>query len=80
MNFKGTKKFKLSEYNELIDLSDYEMNTHQAIMTKCKECSGFSSHEAVLCNCKTCALHKIYQHYVRNSKLKINKDNKESKF
>ena len=74
MKFNGSKKFKLSDYNELVDLSDYEMSTKQAIMAKCKECSGFSSKEAILCNAKDCALHKIYQHYVRNSKTKIKKD------
>lgn len=74
MKFNGSKKFKLSDYNELVDLTDYEMSTKQAIMAKCKECSGFSSKEAILCNAKDCALHKIYQYYVRNSKTKIKKD------
>ena len=27
MKIKGSKKFKLSDYNELVDLSDYEMST-----------------------------------------------------
>ena len=78
MKFNGSKKFNLGDYNELVDFSDYEMSTKQAIMAKCKEWCGFSSHEAILCNAKDCALHKIYQHYVRNSKTKIKKDNIES--
>lgn len=46
------KKFLISEYNDLKDLSDYKMTPKQAIIAKCKECCGFSMHEAILCNAK----------------------------
>ena len=78
MKFNGSKKFKLSDYNELVDLSDYEMTIKQAVMAKCKECCGFSSKEAILCNAKDCALHKLYQRYVRKSVTKIKKDTNNS--
>lgn len=78
MKIKGNKKFNLRDYNELIDLSDYEMTIKQAVMAKCKECCGFSSKEAILCNAKDCALHKLYQRYVRKSVTKIKKDTNNS--
>lgn len=36
MKIKGSKKFNLRDYNELVDLSDYEMTIKQAVMAKCK--------------------------------------------
>ena len=78
MKIKGSKKFNLRDYNELVDLSDYKMSIRQIIMAKCKECCGFSSKEAILCNAKDCALHKLYQRYVRNSVTKIKKDTNDS--
>ena len=74
MKIKGSKKFNLRDYNELVDLSDYEMTIKQAVMAKCKECCGFSSKEAILKKKKNCALHKLYQRYVRKSITKIKKD------
>ena len=78
MKLEGSKKFNLSDYNELVDLSDYKMSIRQIIMAKCKECCGFSSHEAVLCKAKDCALYRPYQFYVKNSKVKQRKDSQEA--
>ena len=62
------KKFLLSEYDELKDLSDYQMCQKQAIMAKCKECCGFSMHEALLCDKVDCALHSLFCRYTKNSR------------
>ena len=67
MKMNGSKKFNLTDYTELVDLSDYEMTTRQAIMAKCKECCGFSTYEAMRCNCKTCALHRFFVRYTKKS-------------
>ena len=78
------KKFLISEYNDLKDLSDYEMTPKQAIIAKCKECCGFSMHEAILCNAKNCALHNLFVRYTKNSrtrkKMQANANNQETDF
>lgn len=61
------KKFYLSDYNDLVDLSEYVMTPRQAILAKCKECCGFSSMEAHRCNIKTCALHNLLVRFTKKS-------------
>ena len=61
------KKFYLSDYNELEDMSEYVMTPRQAILAKCKECCGFSSMEAHRCNIKTCALHNLLVRFTKKS-------------
>lgn len=62
------KKFLISEYNDLKDLSDYEMTPKQAIIAKCKQCCNFNMHEAILCNVKNCALHNLLVRYTKNNR------------
>lgn len=62
------KKFFISEYNELEDLSDYEMTPKQAIIAKCKQCSCFNMQKAILCNVKNCALHNLLVRYTKTSR------------
>lgn len=78
------KKFLISEYKDLKDLSDYEMTPKQAIIANRKECCGFSMHEAILCNAKTCALHNLLVRYTKNNrtrkKMQANANNQETDF
>lgn len=62
---EGNKKFTVMDYNEIHDMSDYEMNTKQAIIAKCKECSGFQIHEARKCSDKTCVLNRFLKYYLK---------------
>lgn len=62
---EGTKHFTVSDYNELADMSEYEMNSKQAIIAKCKECCGFQMNEARQCRDKTCVLNRFLIYYLK---------------
>lgn len=62
------KKFKISEYTDQKDLSDYSLTPKQAIMAFCKQCCGWQMKEALLCQCKHCPLHSLFVRYTKNSR------------
>lgn len=63
------KKFRISEYVKLEDMTGYELTPKWAILAKCKECSGFYPNEARLCTCRTCALYPLKEKYYKNPTL-----------
>lgn len=58
------KKFLISDYNQLCDMTQYELTYSSAVRAKCKECCGFSTKEAMKCDCKTCALYPAKMRFI----------------
>lgn len=64
-------KFKLCDYNHLMDFSDIDMTAKEAICAKCHECCCFQATEVKQCKQTDCALYKFKEKWYKIPKRRV---------
>lgn len=69
--------FKLYNYTDTIDFSDYELTPKEAILAKCYDCCCYQGVEVKACTSKNCPLFKFKEKWFKLPR-KRNENDKRS--